>query len=73
MLTTLHRLMTHLFHGHCGRPLLTEANEVTDRPLPRYGIPDEYMAKLPPLEERFDTYETLVHHVETADPAHQPR
>ena len=52
MLTTLYRLLAHLFHGdHTSYPPLIPPSAGVVVP-PRRGIPDGCMEKVPPLAER---------------------
>ena len=51
MVVTLHRLFEHLFRGHHGEPRPV-APQPQPEPSVRPGIPDGYLDKLPPLEER---------------------
>ncbi len=46
MLTPLHRLVTHLIHRY------GDAHPHQALPTPHRGIPDAYMEKLPPPDER---------------------
>jgi hypothetical protein len=72
MLAPLHRFFDRLFHGHHTAHLpLTPPDDGRDVPV-RSGIPDAYLDKLPPAEERVGerhyTRDSVSHHfVETAD------
>jgi hypothetical protein len=73
MLAIFHRLMARLFHGHhpAHAPIVLPA-PLAETPL-RPGIPDAYLDKLPPAEERHgDQHYTLdpvsPHFAEVADP-----
>jgi len=64
---TIQRLMTHLIHRY------SAAHPHQALPTPQGGIPDGYMDKLPPPEERlpesYYTHDPLTQHfIETREP-----
>jgi hypothetical protein len=59
MLTPVRRLMTHLFRGHAWpyAPVASPPGETVDASRHR-AIPDGYMEKLPPIEDRRRDHES---------------